>query len=387
MAEDDPRAVTFGGAGLDAGDPQGTTEPGAGEAGQGSTQSGGPRTRHKRRHRFPSPLRLALLALGVLVAGLAAWTGLWFSEQLDPGAEGPAVVVTIRSGSGIAGVATELSKEHVISSSLALRVYLLVKGAPFVEAGGYLMHRNEGLALVSAELAAGPDVFDVTVDPGLTVAEVARLVGDLPGRSPAGFMAAVRSGLVRSPWQPASSTNLDGLLGTGTFQILPGEPYLAVLRDMVNRFVAQADAAHLDRYARALGVSPYQALTVASIVQKEGVYTVNDAKVARVVYNRLARGMPLQMDSTVLYSLGQDGGTVTPADLRLDTPYNTYLHTGLPPTPIAFPSAAALHAALHPAAGSWLYFVVVTRSGLEAFSDTYAGQLANEALARSRGLG
>ncbi|MHB1889833.1 MAG: endolytic transglycosylase MltG, partial [Acidimicrobiales bacterium] len=98
-------------------------------------------------------------------------------------------------------------------------------------------------------------------------------------------------------------------------------------------------------------------------------------------------GRPLQMDSTVLYSLGQDGGTVTPADLRLDTPYNTYLHTGLPPTPIAFPSTAALHAALHPAAGSWLYFVVVTRSGLEAFSDTYAGQLANEALAKSRGLG
>jgi len=93
------------------------------------------------------------------------------------------------------------------------------------------------------------------------------------------------------------------------------------------------------------------------------------------------------MDSTVLYSLGRDGGAVTEQDLRTDTPYNTYLHSGLTPTPIAFPSPGALSAAAHPPAASWLYFVVVTKSGVEAFSSTYAGQLANEALARQRGLG
>ena len=106
-----------------------------------------------------------------------------------------------------------------------------------------------------------------------------------------------------------------------------------------------------------------------------------------MVYNRLARRMALQMDSTVLYSEHRDGGPVTPADLALDTPYNTYLHTGLTPTPICFPSQASLEAALHPDAGSWLYFVVVQRDGTEAFADTFAGQLANEQLAKSRGLG
>ena len=106
-----------------------------------------------------------------------------------------------------------------------------------------------------------------------------------------------------------------------------------------------------------------------------------------MIYNRLARGTPLQMDSTVLYSEHRDGGRVTAADLALNTPYNTYLHAGLTPTPICFPSKASLQAALAPTPGNWLYFVVVSNDGTEAFSSTFAGQQANERLAQSRGLG
>jgi UPF0755 protein len=92
------------------------------------------------------------------------------------------------------------------------------------------------------------------------------------------------------------------------------------------------------------------------------------------------------MDSTVLYALGRDGGPVTPADEATPSPYNTYLNTGLTPTPICFPSALALAAALHPPSGDWLYFQLTSRDGTETFSDTYAGQLAAEQLARTRGL-
>ena len=125
---------------------------------------------------------------------------------------------------------------------------------------------------------------------------------------------------------------------------------------------------------------------MASIVEKEGVITKNMGPVARVILNRLANDMPLQMDSTVLYAENRDGGSVTSKDLQLRTPYNTYLNVGLTPTPICFPSPAALQAALHPPAGSWLYFVLVKQDGTEAFADTYAQQLANEALGRQRGL-
>lgn len=324
---------------------------------------------------------------GLALVGVASFVAVWVYGQLDPGKEGPSVVVTIPSGSGTGGAVEAIARAGVVSSGLALRLYLLVTGSPQLEAGGYLMHRNEALGLVKAQLASGPDVFDVTVPAGFTVAETARRIGELPGRSAAGFLRVISSGEIRSPFEPPGSTNLDGLLGPGTYQVLPGEGYAEIAREMVARFVREAASVGLVRYATRLGVSPYQAVVVASIVQKEGVYEVNDPKVARVIYNRLARGMPLQMDSTVLYSLGRDGGPVTPADEAVDTPYNTYLHTGLPPTPICFPSLAALRAALHPAPGSWLYFVVVTRSGLEAFSDTYSGQLANEALAKRRGLG
>jgi UPF0755 protein len=93
------------------------------------------------------------------------------------------------------------------------------------------------------------------------------------------------------------------------------------------------------------------------------------------------------MDSTVLYALGQDGGPVTPQDEQIQSPYNSYLNTGLPPTPICTPSPTALAAAAHPPPGAWLFFELVEKNGTEAFSDTYAEQLANERLAASRGIG
>jgi UPF0755 protein len=156
---------------------------------------------------------------------------------------------------------------------------------------------------------------------------------------------------------------------------------------MVQRFDHAAQAAGLSTTsAAAQGMTPYEVITVASVVEKEGYYPKNMPNVARVIYNRLARGIALQMDSTVLYALGRDGGPVTAQDLQVESPYNTYLTEGLPPTPICMPSTAALSAAVHPPPGAWLYFVLVSKDGTLAFSDTLAQQQANEQLAKSRGL-
>ena len=157
---------------------------------------------------------------------------------------------------------------------------------------------------------------------------------------------------------------------------------------MVSRFEKQAAAAGVNAAsAGALGMTPYQVVIVASIAQKEGYFDRYLGKVSRVVYNRLAAGMHLDMTSTVLYAIGQDGGTVTKADHTLDTPYNTYLNAGLPPTPICIPSPAALQAAISPPAGAWLYFTVVNKSGTTRFAVTYTEQLANEQLAQKNGVG
>jgi UPF0755 protein len=329
-------------------------------------------------------VRVAVVALVVvaLLIGAVAW---YQSEIGGPG--GATTVVTVKAGSSMGTITDTLIRRHVIDSSLAFRIYLTLHGTPSVEPGTYLLHRDESFGDVRATLAAGPNVSSVTVLPGYTINEVATQVGQIAGHDPAHFLSLANSGTLRSPFEPAGSTNLDGLVGTGTYLVLPGESDQTLLQAMIDRFTTLANSVGLTSGASALGVTPYQAIIVASIVQKEGVYQKNLGKVSRVIYNRLAHGTSLQMDSTVLYSEHRDGGKVTSADLALNTPYNTYLHTGLTPTPICFPAKASLQAALAPTTGDWLYFVVVSKDGTEAFSSTYAGQQANERLAQSRGLG
>ena len=329
---------------------------------------------------------VAIVGAGLLV-GLLAFT-LWYQlESAALGPEGPQVVVTVNQGEGFDSVLSSLSAHHVIASSLAFRISNVFHGTPSVLPGSYAMHENMSFADVRTLLAAGPNIFPVDVRPGFTLHEVAARVDSLPGHERGGFQAAAASGAVHSIFSPPGSNNLEGMLGTGNYLVLPGESDLTLVREMVTRFDHDATAAGLSTAsAAAQGMTPYQVIIVASVVEKEGYYPKNMPNVARVIYNRLAQGMTLDMDSTVLYALGQDGGPVTAQDLKIQSPYNTYLTKGLPPTPICMPSTEALSAAVHPPPGAWLYFVLVSKDGTLAFSDTYAEQLANEQLAKSRGL-
>ncbi len=337
------------------------------------------RRRHRRRR-----VALVLLVVVVLLAGLVGW----YEFQAHPlGGTGRPVVVIVKQSESASGVIDSLASDGVISSSFAFRLSDIVQGTPTVEPGGYLFHKNQSFSAVRSILHGGPDVYPLDVDPGFTLAEVTERVDDLPIPVKGSFLDALDGGTVTSAFSPAGTTTLEGAIGAGQYLVLPGEHATTLLDQMVRRFDTSADSLDLVSAASALGVTPAQLVIVASIVQKEGEYEQNMGKVARVIYNRLKDGSPLQMDSTILYPLHQDGGPVTPADLKLDSPYNTYLHTGLPPTAICTPSLAALKAAAHPTPGAWLYFELVSKDGTEQFSDTYAEQLAAEQLAASRGIG
>jgi UPF0755 protein len=331
--------------------------------------------------------RIVAIAGGVL---LVLILGFVFWYELEANALGPPgkqVIVTVKQGESADSVISTLSQKGVIGSSFAFRISDVFHGTPTVEPGSYAMHQNQTFGEVRALLAAGPNIYPIDVVPGFTLSEVAQAVGEIPGHTPATFEKAASSGAVHSTFSPPGSDNLEGMLGTGEYLVLPGESDLTIVQDMVTRFDGDAMKAGLSTAsADALGMTPYQVIITASIVEKEGYYSFNMPKVARVIYNRLARGTPLQMDSTVLYAIGQDGGPVTSKDLQIQSPYNTYLNTGLTPTPICMPSPDALAAAVNPPQGSWLYFVLVQKNGVMAFSDTYAEQLANEQLAKSRGL-
>jgi len=324
------------------------------------------------------PLRVAIAVfVVVLLAGAA-----WFFVQVNPlGAPGREVTVVVHPGDSVAAIAAELHAEGVIASPLAFRIDMLFSSATF-RPGTYQFAQNSSFASVKAVFNAPV----VSVMPGLTLHEVALQVANIMGSDYANTFAidAKRSASVNA-YQPNGS--LEGLIGVGSYRITPSETPATLVQHMENAFFQEAASVGLTPTTSINGLSAYELIVAASIVEKEGYYARNMPKVARVIFNRLVRGGPLQMDATVLYYLGLDGGTVTHAMLQTKTPYNTYLTPGLTPTPICSVSTTALSAVLHAPPGPWLYFTVVDKSGTEAFSVTFAQQLANEKLAAARGVG
>lgn len=170
---------------------------------------------------------------------------------------------------------------------------------------------------------------------------------------------------------PSAAGNIEGYLFPATYGVKRTASASDVAKLMVARFEQAASDLELERRARAEQLSVHDVLVIASLLEQESA-PKDFAKVARVVMNRLTQGMPLQFDSTVNYGLGIRSLRLSQAQLDKDTPYNTYLHTGLPPTPIDGPGAAAIEAALSPARGSWLYFVTTDpKRKITEFASTY----------------
>jgi UPF0755 protein len=218
---------------------------------------------------------------------------------------------------------------------------------------------------------------------------VAERVATLPGRSAEKFLEVANSGQVRSKYQPAGSNNLEGLLFPDTYNFEAKDDEKAILERMVRTFETAAAEAGIDDVGQGGLVDPYQAIIVASLVEREARVSEERGKVARVIYNRLEKNMLLQVDATVIYALGRTGEKglrVLNRDLEVDSPYNTYKRPGLPPAPIASPGRATLRAAVDPDDGPWLFYVVVEEDGTHAFATTLAEHNRNIATAAARGV-
>ncbi|OAR27196.1 aminodeoxychorismate lyase [Streptomyces sp. ERV7] len=185
--------------------------------------------------------------------------------------------------------------------------------------------------------------------------------------------AASESGLAL----PADARgNPEGYLFPATYPVTRKTTPGGLLAYMVDTANKRFGKDHIGAGARRQGMTVYQTVVVASIVQAEADTAADMGRVSRVVYNRLAKGMPLQMDSTLNYALNRSTLTTTHADTRTDSPYNTYARGGLPPTPIDNPGQQALDAAIAPPPGNWLYFVTVA-PGDTRFTADYAEQQRN----------
>lgn len=313
----------------------------------------------------------------------------WFWWQLSPpGGSGSKVEVQIARGCGIPCIGDELAQRGVIGSSLVFTVYARLHGDSNFKAGTYELHKNMGIDSAVKSLKKGPHIAYVrlTIPPGFWLSQIAARVGKLPGMKVENFVEATRNNAVRSAFEPDGVNNLEGLLAPDTYNISAEEDEIAVLSTLVQQFDKQALQLGLAN-ANVQGHDAYDIVKVASLIEAEAKFDSDRPLIASVIYNRLARGMPLQVDATLIYARGNPRDrTISEKDKLIDSPYNTYTHTGLPPTPIAAVSAASLRAALVPASTTYLYYVVIDKQGHTAFASTLEEQNRNIAIAHQNGV-
>lgn len=317
-------------------------------------------------------LATASAILALCFAGWAGYTS-WrlFVAPLPAAATG--TTFTVSRGESVDDVARHLARKGVLAHGWDLWLLARLRGdARRVQAGEYRVAAGMTVSGLLAMLVQGAVVMHpFTIVPGETFEEVrASLTAnpvfddDLGRRTPAAVM-----GLLGHPGQSP-----EGRLFPNTYFFPRDTADSAVL---ARAYGAMQRALGMQWARRATGLpfdQPYQALILASVIEKETAVPGERAKIAGVFVRRLRRGMHLDADPTVIYGLGAAyHGKLTRADLRRDTPYNTYLHRGLPPTPICMPGLAAIEAALHPASGKALYFVA-KGDGTHVFSDTLAEQ-------------
>jgi UPF0755 protein len=350
-----------------------------------------PRRQERRRGRRRN-LRV-LLVIAILLLPFVLAIG-WFAYQLRPGSRGAEVIVNVRSGCSTGCIADLLAKRDVIDSALAFKLWAAVSGGGPFQAGLYELNKGMGIRDAIGTLEDGPppepDV-ELFLRPGLTLKAIAAEVEkQLPSLSAEKFLEVASSGEVRSRYQPAEVSSLEGLLFPDTYRVGARWDEKQVLELLVRQFDTVADRVGLNG-ATQQGFTPYQLVVAASLIQTESRVAEDSPLISAVIRNRLRDQMLLQIDYTLCYAREQATGSGCPppptdADKELDSPYNTYTVQGLPPTPISTVTEASLTAALNPANVPYLFYVVADENGKHAFATTLDEHNRNVEAARAKGL-
>ena len=309
-----------------------------------------------------SPLVAAFALLAIVIGGLSSvWGWLVYLDRSLPVSN---TQVIIPRGSTLSDIASLLESRGVIRNAFVFRVLARAHHADEeVRAGAYAFAPHETESEILDQLRSGGAQIAtwVTIPEGFTAAQIAqRLQADGVGRAN-DFDRAFRGH--------------EGYLFPSTYLVPLAATPAAVTHMLTDQFAKELPPDAAVR-AHALHVSVPQAVTVASLVEREAQIESDRPLIAGVIYNRLRLGMPLQVDATIEYALPQHKSVLSLRDLQVDSPYNTYEHTGLPPTPIANPGLPSLLAALHPAKTDDLYYVYCG-NGHHVFAKTLAEHQAN----------
>lgn len=354
--------------------------------------------------RWRAPVRAVAAALvgTLLLVGVAGW---WVVHELNPGGQaGSAVTFTVNTGDDLDAVIDRLADGGFIGNPTVFRWYVRSRGGLELIPGYYALRPGSNAGDIIERLSTPPaeTFLNVTFPEGMTLAQMgARLAEKVVNMDAGRFVAAATDGSVTSPLAPAGVTSLEGLLFPDTYQVSGDDTESRVVARLVETMQRVARQVDLEAGAKSLGLTPYEVLVVASMIEREAKVGDDRAKIARVIYNRLEAGMTLDIDATLKYI---DDGTLSWTELKKsDSPFNSYRSKKLPPTPIANPGRASIEAALSPAgppsAGDeaceglptgtkcdYFYYVLWDTDGRHRFATTLQQHEANIEVARSAGV-
>jgi peptidoglycan lytic transglycosylase G len=338
------------------------------------------REQRRTRRRRTRGIVVFLVLIGLITGG--AYEAFRLTSHRQPKVQpGQPVNLTIQPGEGSREIGRALERAGVIDSAGRFRAVASSRGLDgALKPGDYRLETVMDVDSVIDILVRGPNLgAPFTIPEGFTVQQVVDRIAATKRFSKASLQKALAAPSLEVPFRPKGVKSLEGLLFPQTYRIDKEATPASVLQEMLDQLDSVMNQFDLTATPRHL--SPYQVLTIASMVEREAKVPEDRPKIARVIYNRLAKGQPLQIDATVQYALGTTRPRLSSKDLQVASPYNTYLHAGLPPTPIASPGTESIKAAMEPAAGPWLFYVLIDADGHHAFtaSATEFARLKDEA--------
>jgi UPF0755 protein len=331
-------------------------------------------------HRLRGSLISAIVAILVAVAFVTFAASTWFKESVynDRSMPAAATDVTVDRGMTFAEVTRELADRHVIAHPIAFRILARFRhDEARIEAGQYRLAPHESMDEVLRQLVDGGAQIAVwvTIPEGFMAREIAQDFATARLGSAAAYDATFRNESLDVAGIRVHG--LEGYLFPSTYlmplNVTPPAAAKIMTDEFFRRLPPDADAA-----AKKLHLTVPQVVVLASLIEREGKADNERPLIASVMLNRLRVGMPLQVDASIEYVFPEHKDVITSADLAIDSPYNTYLRRGLPPTPIANPGEPSLDAAFHPARSPYFYYVY-RGDGHHAFAKTLAEHNANTA--------
>jgi UPF0755 protein len=336
---------------------------------------GPPKSKRRRKPRNtagPTVLGLLLVVgvLGTIYIIYATATG-GESKQV---AKGP-VTVEVAKGDTLSGVAEKLEQAGVIENAFMFKVEAHMDGqSTEIQTGEYTFKPGEDDDEILAKLTAGEaaPILAITVPEGLDLEQTAQEVANQSGVSTAQFEEAARRaeygyGFLEDP----AIKSTEGFLFPKQYEFEEGTTAAQMVTRMLEQYLLETQTLDISGAKDRLNMTEYELVTVASLIEKEASNPEERPLVASVIYNRIRKDMPLQIDATVLYALDHPKEELSLADLKLESPYNTYENIGLPPGPICSPSRQSLEAAINPAETDYLYYVLKSNGEEHFFTGNY----------------